>query len=204
MSESLNEPLNESDLPADPFLLFQDWFSKASKSTLNDPNAMCLSTIDEAGIPDSRIVLLKSFDKRGFVFFTNSLSGKGRSIAKHPDVALNFFWDPLGKQIRIQGSVEKIEAAESDSYFASRSRVSQLGAWASLQSQHLDNRETLERRVGKYDLNFPNEVPRPPHWHGFRVKPIRVEFWQNRDNRLHDRFVYKLLSGAWVTTRLYP
>lgn len=196
---------NESDLTAEPFELFNAWFELAKlKANLNDPNAMCLSTIDEDGFPDSRMVLLKSHDLRGFVFFTNSLSNKGRSIAKTPRAALNFFWDSLRRQIRIQGNVEQASTEESDQYFASRSRISQLGAWASMQSQPLDKRETFIERIQKYELTFPDNVSRPPHWHGFRVKPFEIEFWQDRRDRLHDRFVYRLFEGNWKASRLYP
>lgn len=196
---------DESSLTREPFELFDSWFSLAKLRTgLNDPNAMCLSTIDEDGFPDSRMVLLKGHDERGFVFFTNSLSNKGRSISKTPKAALNFFWDSLRRQIRIQGNVERVTPEESDKYFASRSRTSQLGAWASMQSQQLDSRDTFIERIAKYQLNFPNSVPRPPHWYGFRVRPFEIEFWQDRRDRLHDRFVYRLTEDVWKVSRLYP
>jgi len=204
MSNTSEGELNESDLMDDPIELFDTWFKVAKTTGLNDPNAMCLSTIDEVGVPDSRMVLLKGFDKRGFVFFTNSQSNKGRSILKTPNVALNMFWDPLGRQIRIQGEVEIVSSEESDDYFSSRRRESQLGAWASLQSQELDSRQILEGRLQEFSLSFPEAVPRPPHWYGFRVKPGKIEFWQNRKDRLHDRFVYRLLDGDWKVQRLYP
>ena len=204
MQKTSESELRESELTSTPFELFNLWFEVAKTSGLNDPNAMCLSTIDEEGLPDSRMVLLKGHDKTGFVFFTNSLSNKGRSLSKSPKAALNFFWDPLGRQIRIQGEVEKVTAEESDKYFGSRSKDSQLGAWASLQSQQLDSRETLQQRIEKYRLNFPGDVPRPPHWYGYKVKPLEIEFWQNRKDRLHDRFVYRLSSDGWKVSRLYP
>jgi pyridoxamine 5'-phosphate oxidase len=196
---------SEADLTESPFELFATWFGIAkARSGLNDPNAMCLSTIDEDGSPDSRMVLLKQQDERGFVFFTNSLSNKGRSLTKTPKASLNFFWDSLRRQIRIQGRVEKVSDQESDNYFASRSRISQLGAWASSQSQRLESRKVFEDRIENYKLNFPEQVPRPPHWYGFRVVPSKIEFWQDRRDRLHDRFEYKSVGGVWSVSRLYP
>ena len=197
--------LQEADLTQSPLELFQSWFDIAVKhSGLNDPNAISLSTLGEDGYPDSRMVLLKEFNERGFVFYTNAESQKGRALIKYPKAALTIYWDSLKRQVRIKGDVEVVENEVSDSYFSTRPRQSQLGAWASLQSQRLESRETFEKRVAEFSERFPQTVPRPPHWHGFRIKPIRIEFWQDRRNRLHDRFVYTLNADGWSVSRLYP
>ena len=197
--------LQEADLTQSPLELFQSWFDIAVKhSGLNDPNAISLSTLGEDGYPDSRMVLLKEFNERGFVFYTNAESQKGRALIKYPKAALTIYWDSLKRQVRIKGDVEVVENEVSDSYFSTRPRQSQLGAWASLQSQRLESRETFEKRVAEFSERFPQTVPRPPHGHGFRIKPIRIEFWQDRRNRLHDRFVYTLNADGWSVSRLYP
>lgn len=197
---------SESDLTTSPFDLFENWFSLAkSNSGFDDPNATALSTIDESGYPDSRMVLLKSFDESGFVFFTNSLSKKGKALAKIPKASMLFYWDSLKRQIRIQGDISKVEDSESDKYFASRSRESQIGAWASNQSEELNSRGELEQRAADFAKKFDVvSVPRPEHWFGFRLAPRRMEFWQEGKFRLHDRFVYILTEESWKVQRLNP
>ncbi|MCC6953309.1 MAG: pyridoxamine 5'-phosphate oxidase [Deltaproteobacteria bacterium] len=197
-------PLSEENIPESPFELFEAWLHSASESNLIlDHNAMCLSTVDAEGLPDSRIVLLRRFDSSGFVFFTNSHSAKGRELAVRPFAALTFFWDPLRRQIRIRGAVEPVGDSESDAYFANRPRLSQLGAWASQQSAELGSREQFEQELVEVESLFVGQqVPRPPHWKGYRVRPATIEFWQERPNRLHDRFLFR--APDWSRTRLYP
>ncbi len=200
-------PLRSSDLLDDPIAEFEKWFDKAVRCIwLEFPEAMCLSTIGEDGYPDGRMVLLKEFDNRGFVFYTNFESVKGRSLEARPQACLTFFWEALQRQVRVQGEVEVVSKDEADAYFASRARLSQVGAWASKQSQVLSSRDVLDNRVREYTEKFEGqEVPRPIYWNGFRLKPKRVEFWKLRFNRLHDRFVYaKEENGHWSKTRLYP
>jgi pyridoxamine 5'-phosphate oxidase len=197
----------EKDLQASPMDQFQKWFSDAEKKMGREwATTMCLSTITLEGFPDGRMVLLKEFDPRGFVFYTSLHSVKGRSLAGHPQAALTFYWQPLERQVRIQGTAELVSDAEADVYFHSRARLSQLGAWASQQSQPLKSRFTLLREVVRVAMQYPTgTIPRPPTWNGFRIKPLRVEFWQAGTNRLHDRFVYEKQSGgSWSITRLYP
>jgi len=167
---------------------------------------MCLSTIDRDGFPDGRFVLLKGFDERGFVFYTNAESRKGLSLAECPRAALSFYWEPLQRQVRIQGVVEQVSGSEADEYFASRLRLSRIGAWASQQSRTLPERSVLLKRVREYQEKFRGkDIPRPPYWTGYRVLPLRVEFWQLRASRLHDRFLYERdAAGAWRITRIYP
>jgi len=198
--------LNEQVLTEDPIELFSQWFKFAHEhSGYNDTNAMCLSTIDNEGFPDSRMVLLKSFSKDGFVFFTNSLSRKGKALRQVPRAALNFHWDTLRIQIRIQGNIEPVSSEEADSYFHSRSRRSQIGAAVSKQSEILESREKLEQQVSALETELSGaEVPRPDHWIGYRVQPTRIEFWRDGANRLHDRFEYKRTGDAWSVARLYP
>jgi len=187
--------------------LFDAWYRRAKRCFwLEFPDSMCLSTLDQDGFPDGRMVLLKAYDRRGFVFYTNGLSRKGRSLARLPRAGLTFYWEALQRQVRIQGGVESVSDAESDAYFSSRLRRSQIGAWASLQSQELESRKILEGRVKEFALRFRGQaVPRPPHWHGYRVVPHRIEFWRLRLNRLHDRFLYlKQPDGSWEIARLYP
>jgi len=168
--------------------------------------AFCLSTLDLNGFPEGRMVLLKEFDARGFAFYTNLHSPKGRSIAGHPRAAMTFYWQPLERQVRVQGNTELVSDAEADAYFHSRPRLSQLGAWASQQSQPLKSRFTLMREVVSFALKYPTgTIPRPPQWTGIRIKPLNMEFWQAGANRLHDRFQYQKQSGgSWSVTRLYP
>jgi pyridoxamine 5'-phosphate oxidase len=189
----------------DPFNLFRQWFTQASTAGIDKPNAMALATVDARGRPNCRIVLLSSFDERGFVFHTNYQSRKGDELSTNARASLVFWWDPLGYQIRIEGTVMPTSPAESDAYFAKRPRGSQLGAWASDQSRPLESREQLEARVRELDERYRGQpVPRPPHWGGYRVVPERIEFWENRDNRLHDRWQYERVGDAWRVARLAP
>lgn len=189
----------------DPFVQFQEWLSAAEKSEPNDANAMTLATADAAGRPTARMVLLKGFDARGFVFYTNLESRKGRALAENPHAALLFHWKSLGRQVRIEGPVEPVTAAEADAYFASRPRASRIGAWASTQSRPLESRFALERRVIELTARFGlGEVPRPDYWSGFRVRPERIEFWRQGHFRLHDRLVYLRAGAGWQTQKLFP
>jgi pyridoxamine 5'-phosphate oxidase len=190
----------------DPLALFGRWYEAATRAGIDKPNAMTLATVDSAGRPDARIVLLSSFDARGFVFHTNYRSRKGEQLAHNPAAALVFWWDPLGYQVRIDGSAEPTSPAESDAYFAQRPRASQVGAWASEQSREIDERAVLEARVRDIERAYDaRAVPRPPHWGGYRVVPRTIEFWLNRDNRLHDRLRFaRDVSGTWRAARLAP
>ena len=203
-AEAVDESLFEGD---DPLGLFDRWFAAAEVSEPNDPNAMCLATADADGLPDARMVLLKGRDARGFVFYTNVQSDKGRQLAGDAKAALLFHWKSLRRQIRIRGLVEPVTEAESDAYYASRARGSQVGAWASDQSRPLPSREELERRVAEIDARFEGQPPpRPPFWRGYRVQPLTFEFWRDRRSRLHDRMVFRreALDAPWTRLRLYP
>ena len=203
-AEAVDESLFEGD---DPLGLFDRWFAAAEVSEPNDPNAMCLATADADGLPDARMVLLKGRDARGFVFYTNVQSDKGRQLAGDAKAALLFHWKSLRRQIRIRGLVEPVTEAESDAYYASRARGSQVGAWASDQSRPLPSREELERRVAEIDARFEGQPPpRPPFWRGYRVQPLAFEFWRDRRSRLHDRMVFRreALDAPWTRLRLYP
>jgi pyridoxamine 5'-phosphate oxidase len=207
MSSAPDTELTLEMLQPDPMDQFTHWFEDAvARSGQNDPNAMCLSTLSPEGVPEGRIVLLKGVDPRGFVFYTNLESAKGRALAAHPVAALTFHWDRLARQVRVQGAVEPVTDEEADVYYASRPRGSRLGAWASEQSRPLVDRGTLEGRVQEMERRYPgDEIPRPPHWSGFRLLPGAVEFWQGRTSRLHDRFVYRKDSGGrWTIQRLNP
>ena len=201
-----NHELLERSVPKDPFRLFHVWFAQAAQARLLDPHAMALSTIGPKGELSSRMVLLKGLDAKGFVFFTNYLSRKGKDLARHPQASLLFYWAPLGKQVRVEGSVRRITAKESDDYFKTRPRGSQMAAWASHQSQVIPNRTTLERRMRELERRYAGQtVPRPPHWGGYRVIPRVVEFWSGRRNRLHDRLRYRKKGpGSWKMERLAP
>ena len=207
-ADYLSRPLKpEEDLPAvaDPVALFRAWLAEADRTEPNDPNAMTLATVDADGLPDARMVLLKDVDARGFVFYTNLLSAKGRELASDPKAALLFHWKSLRRQVRVRGPVEAVSEAEADAYFASRARHSQIGAWASDQSRPLEGRFALEKRVAEYGLKFAlGPVPRPPHWSGFRVLPEAIEFWRDRPFRLHERRLYVRAEGGWTTQTLYP
>ncbi|MDE1148395.1 MAG: pyridoxamine 5'-phosphate oxidase [Azospirillaceae bacterium] len=191
-----------------PSPFYRTWLEEASRTEPNDPNAMSLATIGDDGIPTARIVLLKGLDDTGFVFYTNTLSRKGRELVAHPVAGLCFHWKTLRRQVRVDGHVTPVTAAEADEYYAVRPRGSQIGAWASKQSQQLDSRATLERRVAEETARFgEGDIPRPPHWSGYRVTPVRMEFWQDREFRLHDRLAYTRAAAdgaAWTTERLYP
>lgn len=191
---------------SDPIAWFAEWFAKAAQAGIPKHNAMTLATVAPDGRPSARVVLLSSFDVRGFVFHTNYQSEKGMEIAQNPWVALTFWWDPLGFQVRIEGSAEKTTAEESDAYFAKRPRGSQLGAWASDQSRVIESRAVLEARVRDLDDRYRAAfVPRPPHWGGYRVRPYAIEFWEDRQDRLHDRIRFERGDeGDWRRLRLAP
>ncbi len=197
--------LDITDVLPDPVLQFHRWFDEARTAGLPEPNAMHLATVDAEGKPAGRIVLLKEADETGFVFYTNYESRKGHELAAHPVAALTFFYVELERQIRIEGTVEKVSAAESDAYFAVRPRGSQIGAWVSHQSDTIAGREVLEERQRGLEARFAGQtIPRPPHWGGYRVIPNVVEFWQGRPSRLHDRIQYTNESGNWQIARLSP
>ena len=194
--------LVEADMSGDPILQFRQWF-EAARDQVKEPNAMTLATVFD-GQPQARIVLLKELDDQGFVFFTNYESDKGSALAQTPRAALCFWWEPLERQVRIQGRVEKISPEASTEYFHSRPRTSQLGAWASAQSQPLTDDHQLQAQFDKAEKRFADSVSRPDHWGGYRVMPDRIEFWQGRSSRLHDRFDYRLNQGQWTRQRLSP
>jgi len=193
-------------LAADPFTKFDDWMGEAWTHEPEDANAMTLATTAAGGLPSARIVLLKGADARGFVFYTNKQSRKAEELAANTRAALLFHWKTLGRQVRIEGRVEDVTDAEADAYYATRARISRLGAWASDQSRVLPDRAVLERRLAEYEARYPGEdIPRPPHWSGYRVIPERFEFWQNMPYRLHDRTVYaKAADGGWMVGKLFP
>ena len=198
--------LKESDLDPDPIRQFRLWYEEALKSGFIHPNAFTLATSTTDGKPSARQLLLKDFDNRGFAFYSNSHSKKGNDLADNPFAALCFWWDKLERQVRVEGQVQMVAADEADEYFSTRPLGSQLGAWASDQSSVIPNRELLEDRVQKFEIMYKDkEVPRPPHWNGYRLVPELIEFWQGRENRLHDRLRYRLESdGKWLIERLAP
>jgi pyridoxamine 5'-phosphate oxidase len=190
---------------SDPFVLFSEWFEAARESEPNDPDAMALATVAADGMPSVRMVLMKGHDRRGFAFYTNLESRKGQELTADPRAALCFHWKSQRRQIRVEGIVSPVTPEDADRYFASRARISRLGAWASFQSRPLDRRETLEARVAAFDAQYPGDtVPRPPHWSGFRLAPTRFEFWEDRQFRLHDRIEYVPDGDGWSGRRLYP
>jgi len=197
--------LTELEAGPDPIALFGDWFEAAKRAGVFMPEAMALATASAAGAPSVRMVLLKRYDARGFVFFTNYDSRKADELAENPRAALVLHWHVLERQIRIEGPVERIPQEESFAYFRTRGRGSRIGAWASEQSRPLPTRAELEARVREYDRKFPgDDVPLPDFWGGYRVAPERIEFWQGKANRLHDRLLYTKADGGWSVTRLYP
>lgn len=198
--------LELADADLNPFKQFRKWFDQAREAQLPEPNAMTLATATSLGNPSARMVLLKDFDERGFVFYSNYESHKAQQLQENPWASLVFWWAELERQVRIDGRVEKVSDEESDTYFHSRPLLSQLGAWASHQSQVIDSREVLEQRLEELKGKFENqEIPRPQHWGGYRVIPTGIEFWQGRPSRLHDRLFYQLRDdGSWVIERLSP
>ena len=195
-----------ADTETDPFAWFHRWMAEAEASEPTEPNAMTLVSVAADGQPSARTVLLKGVDARGFVFYTNTHSRKGNELKGNPRTTLLFFWKSLGRQIRVEGRVERVTDAEADAYFASRPRISRLGAWASDQSRPLSNRAELESRLRQFEEKYPAEdIPRPPHWHGYRVLPGKFEFWQNMPYRLHDRTVFEpAAGGGWTSGKLFP
>jgi pyridoxamine 5'-phosphate oxidase len=196
--------LDEAATGDNPLVFFGKWFAEAEAAQVNEVNAMTLATVDADHKPHARIVLLKGLDEQGFVFFTNYSSSKGREIESNTSVAAVFFWPELERQVRIEGAIEKISAAESDVYFQSRPEGSRLGAWASPQSEVIPDRHTLDHNYSQYAQKFGTNIPRPPHWGGYRIIPHYIEFWQGRSSRMHDRIAFTLQDGKWNSCRLAP
>lgn len=190
---------------ADPYDVFRKWMEEATAREPSDPTAMALSTCTSDGMPSARMVLLKGADSRGFVFYSNADSRKGGELAANPRAALVFYWPTLGRQVRVEGQVEPVSDAEADAYYASRPRISKLGAWASDQSRPLADNATLERRLAELDERYRDEeIPRPPYWRGWRVVPERIEFWRDMPYRLHERTLFTRAGGRWTAGKLYP
>jgi len=196
--------LSETQVPANPLELFHLWFDQAVKANCPEPNSMALATADQSGNPSVRIVLLKGASDKGFTFFTNYQSQKGRELANRPEAALLFHWHELERQVRIKGAVTKVDPAESDEYFHSRPPASRIGAWASPQSNEIPSREFLEEAEKQFLSEHGDNPPRPDHWSGYRLSPTEIEFWQGRPSRLHDRIQYKLQDQTWRIARLAP
>lgn len=197
--------LLEKDLDPDPFRQFGIWFDAAQGAGLVHPDAFALATVSEDGRPSARMLLLKGFDEKGFVFYTNSESRKGEDLHGNPDAAICFWWDKLERQVRIEGKVERVSDEEADLYFSTRPRGSRIGAWVSRQSRVIESRECLDRQYHKYELDYADmDIPRPGYWNGYRLIPSAIEFWQGRPNRLHDRLRYRKGRGGWVIERLAP
>ena len=197
--------LTEENINKNPFKQFEIWFEEAKKIGLKDPNAMNVASATKNGVPSSRMVLLKAYSEQGFIFYTNYTSRKSGEILDNPIVALNFFWDALERQIRIEGEIKKVDKEVSDAYFNSRSRLSQLGAHASNQSQIIENYEELTNKLNSFDEQYKDkDIPRPNHWGGFIVIPSSIEFWQGHDGRLHDRLKFEKENDNWVMKRLSP
>ena len=197
--------LEEDSVGEEPFSFFTKWFSEANIAQITEVNAMTLATVGSGNVPHARIVLLKGLDDTGFVFFTNYDSAKGQDISSNPGAALVFFWKELERQVRIEGTIEKVSAADSDAYFNSRPEGSRLGAWASPQSREISDRAVLDSNYEKYQKEFSGStIPRPPHWGGYRVVPNHVEFWQGRSSRMHDRIVFTRHDNKWKRSRLAP
>jgi pyridoxamine 5'-phosphate oxidase len=209
MTRETGGPLDDGGIAArpDPFDLFHSWMKEAEGAEPNDPNAMALATADADGIPNVRMVLLKGADANGFVFYSNAQSIKGGELAANPHAAINFHWKSLRKAVRVQGTIAQVSDAEADAYFATRPKDSQIGAWASPQSRVMEGRWTFEKAIAEYGVKYAlSKVPRPPHWTGWRITPLRIEFWRDRPFRLHDRLVYARdnAAGPWRTERLFP
>jgi pyridoxamine 5'-phosphate oxidase len=204
--EYMRESLSESDVHSNPIRQFDRWWAEALKADIDEVNAMTLSTLSTDGFPGSRIVLLKGYDDQGFVWFTNYESRKGQELTAHPKASLLFFWKELERQVRIEGLCERVSPAESDAYFNSRPEGSRIGAWASPQSRPIDSREVLDRNIAEISERFQDmPIYRPPHWGGYRLNPVVIEFWQGRQSRLHDRIRYDSRDGdGWKITRLAP
>jgi pyridoxamine 5'-phosphate oxidase len=197
--------MHEADMDPDPVVQFRAWFENVIEADLHEPNAMILATATRDGRPSARTVLLKGYDERGFVFYTNYEGRKASDLEANPACALLFYWGELERQVRIEGRAVRLSGEESDAYFASRPRGSRLGAWASEQSRPVENRSILEERVKALESEYEGrEIPRPPFWGGYRVEPDTIEFWQGRENRLHDRLVYGRIGGGWKMQRLQP
>jgi pyridoxamine 5'-phosphate oxidase len=204
--EYIGEGLRRADLAPDPIKQFDNWFAAAVAANIHDANAMALATATTDGKPSARIVLLKDFDERGFVFYTNYASEKGRQLEQNPRAALVFYWMEVERQIRIEGTVKKVSREKSEHYFRTRLAGAQIGAWASHQSEVIDGRRVLDARLAEMTQRFAGgEIPLPPHWGGYRLAPETIEFWQGRANRLHDRFRYRRQpDGSWIIDRLAP
>lgn len=200
-----NEKLVESKAPRDPLRLFEIWFRRALSSRNLDPNAMAVTSVSASGRPSSRMVLLRGLDRKGFSFFTNYRSRKGKDLLRRPNASLLFFWPELGRQVRVEGKVQRVTPRESDEYFKTRPRGSQISAWASHQSEVVAGRKVLESRMRELEKLYQGkDVPRPPHWGGYRLIPSSIEFWSGRRDRLHDRLLYKRTGKVWTRVRLAP